>query len=344
MKRVIYNSDGTNIFKFKRPPMCPGDVHPYVDEVVGVGVTTFFICPNAGMNMYFPSQVANMLGTGLTEGQKQLFCDPNLQGVCQVAAGNLRALVGGGHDPIGLIVNRARRRRLETFITFRMNDIHDWPNSDSLLNSTFWLDHPDWRLGGDPGLNFEYREVRERRLAELVECCQRYDIDGIDLDFQRHPFYFQPGTGPVCVGIMNDFIREIRDAIDQVKGRRIALSARVPKSPQAAEAIGLNPAAWCNEKLVDFLTISLSFASVGNDEQLKSTPWRAVLSPDVPLYASIEVEPTLDKFRAAAHALVAENFNGLMLFNFFTWREPGGATVREPPFWLIEELVTLAGV
>ena len=61
-RRFIFNSDGGNIFLDKAPPMQPEDVHPYVDEVADQGVTTFFICPNYGMPMMYPSQVTEMIG------------------------------------------------------------------------------------------------------------------------------------------------------------------------------------------------------------------------------------------------------------------------------------------
>src|SRR5262249_16302617 len=50
-RRLIYNSDADNLFIYTKPPMKPADVHTYVEEVAAAGVTTFFMCPNAGMVM-----------------------------------------------------------------------------------------------------------------------------------------------------------------------------------------------------------------------------------------------------------------------------------------------------
>ena len=43
--------------------------------------------------------------------------------------------------------NRAQSKGLETFITFRLNEIHDVQTPDSLIVSKFWHDHPAWRVG-----------------------------------------------------------------------------------------------------------------------------------------------------------------------------------------------------
>jgi len=50
--------------------------------------------------------------------------------------------------------------------------------------------------------------------------------------------------------------------------------------------------------------------------------------------ASIEVEETAAAYRSIAKRLWNEGVDGIMLFNFFTWREGG----KEPPFELLHEL------
>ena len=68
------------------------------------------------------------------------------------AAANLWSLAEAGHDPMRLIVDRARDKGLDVFLSFRLNEVHAVEQEDSLLFSTFWKDHPEWRIGkaGDP--------------------------------------------------------------------------------------------------------------------------------------------------------------------------------------------------
>jgi hypothetical protein len=365
-RRIIYNSDGGNIFIDKGPPMMPTDVNSYVDEVAGTGVTTFFICPNYGMVMMHPSQITEMLGDRLGQEQRTRIAElaQANKGTTERAVVNLRSLVDAGHDPIGLVVDRAREKDLEVFITFRLNEIHDVEQPESLLVSSFWREHPEWRVGilGEPvsdlvqeflgpntspivgtwfpgALNFAVPEVRTLRLAELRECCERYDIDGLDLDFQRFPVYFPTDKGPEHLQTMTAWMREVREMTSEVGGRRgrpLLLSARVPARHEQCLAIGLDPVTWACDGLVDFLIIS---HFLRNDFPLPLAEYRDLV-PDVPLYGSIEVEQTAEAYRPLARRLWQDGADGIMLFNFFTWREGG----REPPFDILPELAEPAGI
>ncbi len=366
-RRFIYNSDGSNMFIYKQVPMQPADVYSYVDEVADTQVTTFFMCPNYGMPLMYPSKVTEMIGTLLSEEKlKETYeegAKPEKKKTSARGIANLHALVKAGHDPVGLAVDRAREKGLEVFITLRLNEIHDVQTDGSLIVSKFWRDHPEWRVGkhGDeilplfkdiiggspehevhpivaswfPGaLNFAIPEVRAMRLAELRECCERFDIDGIDLDFQRFPIYFPQDEGHKHVETMTGWVRSVRKMTREVgekRGRPLKVSARVLAKPQQNLDIGLDPITWANEGIVDFLVIS---HYLRNDFALPIGEFRKLVPASFPLYGSIEVEPKQDTFRDIARQLLDDGADGILLFNFFTTRENRG----EPPFELLNEL------
>lgn len=264
---------------------------------------------------------------------------------------NVRLLVEAGHDPIGIIIDRARQKKLEVFITFRMNEVHDVDQPDSLLLSTFWKEHPDWRVGGDgwngQALNFDIPEVRKRRLEELVECCQRYDIDGLELDFQRFPSYFPPGKGPEKIPVMNTFVqsvREITQSMGQNRGRPLLLVARVPNSLAHCQEIGLDPIAWAKQGLVDFLTVS-EFLFTREDSTIAE--FKRQINT-IPIYGDIQIEfppqkngrplpLTAADYRRVAQSHLEQGADGILLFNFFTSREYG----REPLFEVLNQIGSL---
>ena len=172
--RLIYNSDADNMFIYTKPPMRPADVYAYVDEIAAAGVTTFYMCPNYGMPVNYPSKVTHMFGTGLSAEQEKLVAEaaqekPSLER----GAANLQSLMTAGHDPLGLVIDRARAKGLETFITFRPNEVHwiDKPDEFpiNLLLSTFWQEHPQWRIGkaGDP-LSQLHRDILGPRTSPVV--------------------------------------------------------------------------------------------------------------------------------------------------------------------------------
>ena len=154
--------------------------------------------------------------------------------------------MGPGNDPIQVTVDFARRHGLECVFSFRMNDIHDafiagrlnrfkrqnpqfllasFPDSDSFQPFLRWnrkeAEHPltpsrkafgirssEWFSWS--ALDYAQPQVRQRFLQTIEETCRRYDLDGVELDWCRHPFFFQPGTERQNVPLLTDFVRTVR--------------------------------------------------------------------------------------------------------------------------------------
>ncbi len=364
-RRFIYNSDANHMYYYKTPPMSVADLQGYVDEVAGTGVTTFFASPNWGMPMSYPSKVTEMIGSQLSKEELAEYQKIGLtkEKSTERAFANYYGLYNKGHDPFRIMIERAREKNLEVFISYRPNEIHDVQNPDSLIVTKFWRDHPQWRVGkiGDkiepifaeiiggskehrvhpivaswfPGaLNFAVPEVRAQRLAELRECCERYPIDGLDIDFQRFPIYFPQDEGPQHTQTMTNWMREVRAMTREVgkkRGRPLLLSARVMARPQQNLAIGLDPVTWAKADLIDFIEVS---HYLRNDFPLPIKEYRELMPEQLPIYASIEVEKEADRYRNIARQLYGDGVDGLMMFNYFTRREAG----QEPDFTLFEEL------
>jgi YVTN family beta-propeller protein len=364
-RRLIYNCDGGNTFIYDDPPMTPDNVHKYVDEVAAAGATTFFMCPNIGMDVNFPSEVGGMIGSHASPALEAKFTGGTGLKTLERSVVNMRALVEAGHDPMKTVLDRARKKGMEAFVTFRPNEVHcveheaNADRAEQLLLSQFWLDHPEWRIGkaGDPlpqvyldilgpntspvvagwlaaGLDFGMAEVRAHRLAQLRECCERYDIDGLDIDFQRFPMYFKPGEEMKHVETMTGWLREVRAMTQEVgakRGRPLLLSARVMARPAQNLAIGLDPVTWVKEDLLDFIVVS---HYLHNNFALPIKEYRKLFPDKLPLYASIEVAPDRDTYRNIARQLWQDGVDGILLYNFFTTRERG----KEPPFDVIKEL------
>ncbi|MAT14463.1 MAG: hypothetical protein CMJ46_04250 [Planctomyces sp.] len=353
------------MYYYKTPPMSVEDLQGYVDEVVGTGVTTFFASPNWGMLMSYPTEATEMIGSQLTEEERKAYLEIGKEKelTFERAIANLYGIYAAGHDPFQVMIDRAREQNLEVFISYRPNEIHDVQNPDSMIVTSFWKEHPEYRVGtiGDeinplfaeiiggspehrvhplvaswfPGaLNFAIPEVRAQRLAELRECCERYPIDGIDIDFQRFPIYFPQDEGPQHLDTMTNWMREVREMTREVgtkRGRPILLSARILARPRQNLAIGLDPVTWAQQDLLDFITVS---HYLRNDFALPVDEYRQQMPATLPIYASIEVEKEADRYREIARALYDKGADGLMMFNYFTRREGG----EEPDFSLFKEL------
>ncbi len=174
---------------------------------------------------------------------------------------------------------------------------------------------------------FDYakKEVREYFLGLVREACRRYDLDGIELDWLRMPFFFRFGQERMGVPLMNDFVREVAGivrAVAEKKGRPIALSMRVPDSPERAMEIGLDVATWLQEGWLDILVVGNGLTPFS----VSLAGWKQLAAPrDIPIYGCVtrNAQHMGDGavFRGACHRLWAQEADGLYFFNHFIQSE-----------------------
>ncbi len=333
--RFIYNNDGTEILgnrwhNFR--PLTIEDVHSYVDVVANSPVTTFMIC-SGSMLTYYKSKYERSLGS-LPEGQNSdAGNDPILAENMKKYNRNFKALQEKNTDIVKLCVNRAKEKGMEAFISMRMNDLHfaDPKLYCPSAQSDFWLQHPEFRMGNYPGwhadgaFNFAHEQVRQYKLNLIREQCERFDIDGIELDFMRFIVYFPYQKGRDYLQIMTDFIKQARQITKQTgekRGRPLLLAVRVPARIKLCLEKGLDVPNWINQNLIDMITISSHWLG---DPMLPVRKFREDLGKTtIPVYASLEsgqYNPyqfrTNGMYRAVAAHCLNQGADGIYLFNFF---------------------------
>ena len=123
---------------------------------------------------------------------------------------------------------------MEAFASIRMNDVHDsfmGPNAMTvwkLTHQELLVDTrgtlPEFELY-TTAQDFSHRAVRDRKLEIIAEICDRYDVDGFELDYIRHPVLFsrrlrgEPCT-PDEIEIITSLMQEIRGLTDAAAARR----------------------------------------------------------------------------------------------------------------------------
>jgi hypothetical protein len=239
------------------------------------------------------------------------------------------------------VLAEAKRRGLESLLSYRMNDAH----GNTYLLSKFYREHPEYRLG--TGLDFRHDAVRDYTFRIIEEAVQRYDCDGVELDFNRFPTFFQSGASDERIAKINSLVERVRNMVvreSKQRNRSMVLAARVPTSYQQCREIGCDPVVWAKNGWIDFLTVS-EFLVERYD--LPVAPWKKLI-PNIPIYGSIEVVnadrsgPRLgylspEDYRRAARHLRADGADGIYLFNFFCPREEGDKSF-EPPFEVLRYL------
>jgi len=117
-KRLLLDHDGHSTFSTLSP-----DFRRDIDEVVAAcppNVTTYLLCPGAG-RYYYPTKVGET--------------DPRCT---QLAAEH-----AVGRDPFGYFLGKLKAAGKETFVTVRMNDVHEPTAADEWNLPKVRRAHPD---------------------------------------------------------------------------------------------------------------------------------------------------------------------------------------------------------
>ena len=201
-------------------------------------------------------------------------------------------------DPFGLRISYGRKLGRKVYLSMRMNDVHWVSNFDSTMVSDFWREHQDCQTAPytDAGQwwfhTFDYAkpEVYNYHLALVKEYLTRFDPDGLELDWMRTPYYFEPGWEIENAKILTQFVRETRKLADECAARNghpVALTVRVPSQPESARRMGFDVPAWVKEKLIDRVVLTSYWGVTDFDIPLEL--WRSLLGDDVKITAGLEI-------------------------------------------------------
>jgi|APSaa5957512576_1039674.scaffolds.fasta_scaffold08099_2 catechol 2,3-dioxygenase-like lactoylglutathione lyase family enzyme len=253
----IINEDNSHFYGGRHAKdMTLEGLNAFVDQYANTAVTHLFLCPNA-MRASFRSATREAIWD--VTGNE----DPETAKRTRWP-GNARLLHEKGLDPYGTWIARSREKGISPWLSMRMNDVHDVPHEKNFMHSSFWHDHPElWRVphgksGGWTGraLNYAHAAVREHNMAFVRELLERYDPDGLELDWMRFGHHLTPGKEREEGPILTQFVREVRALTRDwaaKRGHPIFLSARVPAHPDAAAGLGMDGVTWSREGLVDML-------------------------------------------------------------------------------------------
>ena len=250
---LVVNEDNSHFFGSRKPEqMTLKELHAWVDQYAGGAVTHLFLCPNS-MRASFRSR------------SRDAIWDPVKGKVPQgLWPENAKRLHDAGLDPYAIWIARARQKRLSPWLTMRMNDVHNANETDHYYHSTFWREHPQfWRVPGSPGgswveraMNYAHAEVREHQMAFVRELLERYDPDGLELDWMRFGYHLTAGRESQEGRVLTEFVRDVRVLTTEWSTKRkhpIRLGVRVPAHPDAAAGLGMDAVKWAREGLVDLV-------------------------------------------------------------------------------------------
>ncbi len=203
------------------------------------------------------------------------------------------------------------------------------------FHGSFWVKNPQLRRKNCSGyfatcLDYANPEVRAFYMSLVAEVLERYDPDGIELDFMREPYVFSADKEREGAPILTGWMREVRQRVAEAAARRghpVRLSVRVPSRPEVAVAMGLDAITWAKEGLIDVLVTTPRWATLEFD--LPIAQWRQALgNAKVALLGGLEVlyrpvpggpASTVSPELAigAATSVLSQGADAVYLFNYF---------------------------
>ena len=307
----------------------PGYIASFVEKLKDTDVDAVMCCPTMWRANLFPSEVDPTWKRWSPERPS-----PKFRSYDYI----MRYLHSGG-DPVKDTLEACRRCGKDFFISYRMNDHHyvtdlEWPSHNAI-----WREHPEYWLGDSETspytkkdnvrlFNYMLPEVRQYYFAIIEELCSRYDVDGVELDFQRFPKFFRDDDIVEGAAVMTAFVRRIKEMmgrIGEARGKSLKLCVRVPETLAKCEAAGLDVPGWAAAGLVEMVNISSFYM---HTMELDIEGFRArtrgakiygemnYVTAQNPRDKSARRYTTPEIYRASAMNLLYRGADGLSLFNF----------------------------
>jgi hypothetical protein len=376
-RRMIFNNDGDDVFFAGAPRTKEGFLSMRLDHIGDCGIDSMFYCTTMSINMFSHDSQITEVWTA----------DIGVENVLNgwASSNRMAALIKAQTDPLKLAIETCRQHDIEIIWTLRMNDVHDSFVPEFL--SQWKKDHPQFLMGTpeefeetepkDPRhfwswADFAHQEVHDVILVAVKDVLDRYDIDGIDLDFQRHICYFEETRRyePVTAehsDLLTDLVGRIRKevlAASERKGKPILLSARILATLEQNRRFGLDVEKWVDNGYLDFITTGCGYDpfTMPDDMIRQGHAWGLPVyrcfSNSAMLQEQVEHTDLLPENLAAWRAVAAnawhDGVDGVMSFNLFpklpgtpqtesartAWREMGDpkGLVGKDKLYCIEHL------
>lgn len=242
-----------------------------------------------------------------------------------------------GIDPFSAWIKRIRANGQKAWLSFRMNDSHLPFEEVNFLRPSYFYEAREkgmiigngygWNNYFHVCLNYAFKEVRDKMLAYITEQLDRYDVDGIELDYMREIFCFDYKNFDGAE-ILNAFMREIKAVVKGFEtkyGHKIRIGVRLTRDIDQSRKFGMDARTWVREGLVDLVAACPRWATC--DSHMPVDVWKKEC-PGVEIAAGIEINTSpypMDNYHrttpAAARGFATHYFakgaDSLYLFNYF---------------------------
>ena len=334
---LVVNEDNDHYFKLSSDLMNEAALKAYVDDIARGHVTHFVMCL-AGQRTSFDSKAWDPIWNGIAERDHR-------DRTNNVWCVNAKKLFDAGIDPYRVWIARCREKGVSPWLSIRMNDCHFTDRPDYFRHTYFWKAHPEFRRSpeisktgvqgidwGSQALDYAHPEVRNYVLGLVREVLERYDMDGLELDWARMPCCLKEGREQADKPLIDGFMAEVRRLADETSvrlGRKVKVGVKVVSTPEANLLYGLDPVGWARNGWVD--AVAAGNSSVIVDFDIPVADWKRRLGDKVAFVPSVDLltrcrkgfrqQITPAEYRGWADGAYAQGADGLYFFNLI-YRKP----------------------
>ena len=274
-KRLLFMHDGFGVLQYRLTSR--EEIWEHLEAMRDTDFGTLLWCVGAGGDVLnYPSKYGKMIGDGVTDFPRT--GDRDIHEALQIMSGK-------GIDTLQEVVEYCHGMGVKVHASNRMEAFQCNAPFEHYFTGDLYEDHPEWRCIDIDGreiarMSYAYQGVRDLVTNIFKEVASNYDIDGINLIFNRGaPFLlyeepliegFRTETGldarelserderylEYRAGVMTRFMQDLRqemDAIGRSRGRQVEVSAHVLNDEETNIYYALDVPTWVDEGLVDML-------------------------------------------------------------------------------------------
>ena len=328
--KLIYNHELLILFDGPFKNITQGYEHheSFIKEIENTDVDAVTVCPQLWRTYAWDSEVDTSHRQPIHPDVKSVY------GAHEAA----RNYILSGGDPVGNTLSACREYGKDFIASFRMNDYHYTNDKTWSTHNLFWREHPEyWLYDSDSDYwqrlhNYMIPEVREFYFDIIEEFVNKYDIDGLELDFMRSMMYFYPEEAvEQGTPVMTDFVGRVRDLLDRAgneRGKYIPLIVKLPETVSKAVNNGFDAAEMDRLGYIDAVHLSFGdFASTEIEvEQYKNILKNSQLFAEI-TWITYQRMParkytTVETYNAIAYNLLSRGVDTLTVFNTGYFGDP----------------------
>ncbi len=321
---IVINQDASELLAAGAAVTTADQVTAFAAQFAGSQVTDYALAINSNCAYFTSDTWTDVIELSKTEAGAQLY----------KGAANLDAR---GIDIFKVLGDAFKGMGINYWLSVRVNPAEGTKDTASTLLSSYFHNNPGARrvqngstLNPDYANTYDFANdgVRTNLLQLINEALSKYDMYGLELDFQRDIWLWKTGKEFVGVEILNDLMRSVDALVSQyeeIYAHPIKVSVRVASNVETNFDFGLDVMAWVSEGIVDRVTPSGTPGIIDNDIPVRLwdsllTPYNVELAPAVEPGMSIgnlakAIPQTIETYAASASNIFAQGGDMVYMSN-----------------------------